>query len=171
MDLLKHLLLRNYDPSRYVNQVLDIRQNLLTVYLTNLSGMIVGFQKYDPGVSDKKTNNAQEGRYFTHCQRGTTAVWGLETLDPTKKDLYVVEGVFKASALHMVGKNAIAVLTSNPKKMKSWLHTMDYNLIGIGDDDKAGRYIPRICGKGFQYRDLDELGWEELDNLLSTVQL
>jgi hypothetical protein len=112
-------------------------------------------------------NLPKEARYFTYCQRQTTACWGIETLDPNKKDLFIVEGVFKASALHMLGHNALALLTSNPKPMKSWLHTLPYNLIGIGDADKAGKGMMKIAGKGFQSElDLDEYTLEQLNHLL-----
>jgi hypothetical protein len=167
VNLFKHLLTRNYDPSRYVNQVLDTENCILTVYLSNLCGQFVGFQQYRPLVKEKRVNNAKEARYFTYSQRGVSACWGLETLDTTKKDLYLVEGVFKASALHMLGHNALALLTSNPKPMKSWLHTLPYNLIGIGDNDKAGKGMIKIAGQGFQSElDLDEYTLEELHKLL-----
>lgn len=169
MNLVKHLLQRNYDPSRYVNQVLDIDECVLSVYLTNLSGQFVGFQQYRPLVTSKRLNDAREARYFTYSQRGVSACWGLETLDPSKEDLYIVEGVFKASALHMLGHNALALLTSNPKPMKSWLHTLPYNLIGIGDNDKAGLGMIRIAGQGFQSElDLDEYTLTELEELLES---
>lgn len=167
MDLVKHLLERNYDPSRYVNQVLDHDESILTVYLTNLTGQIVGYQQYRPLVKDKKVNDPKLSRYFTYSPRQTNACWGVETLDPNKKDLYIVEGIFKASALHMLGHNALALLTANPKPMKSWLHTLPYRLIGIGDSDKAGRYMQRIAGEGFQSEfDLDEYNLNELNDLL-----
>lgn len=167
MNLVKHLLSRNYDPSRYVNQVLDFEDDVLTVYLTNLCGQFVGYQQYRPTVEFKRLNLPNEARYFTYSPRQTTACWGLETLDPSKKDLYLVEGIFKASALHCLGFNALALLTSNPKPMKSWLHTLPYNLIGIGDNDKAGRGMMNIAGKGFQSeKDLDEHTLEELTVLL-----
>lgn len=169
MNLVKHLLQRNYDPTRYVNQVLDFDESILTVYLTNLSGQHVGFQQYRPLVKDKKVNNAMLGRYFTYSQRGVNACWGIETLDTTKKDLYLVEGIFKASALHMLGHNALALLTANPKPMKIWLHTMPYNLIGVGDNDQAGQWMPKIAGQGFQSElDLDEYSLNELQELLET---
>lgn len=169
MNLLKHLLSRNYDPTLYVNQVLDLDKCILTVYLSNLTGKFVGFQQYNPLAIEKKVNNAKEGRYFTYSPRQTTACWGLETLDPSKKDVYLVEGIFKASALHMLGYNALALLTSNPKGMKSWLHTLPYNLIGIGDNDKAGLGMLRIAGKGFQSeKDLDEYPLIELSSLIET---
>lgn len=167
MDLLKHLLSRNYDPSRYVNQSLDFDASILTVYLHNLAGQFVGFQRYNPAVTNKKTNNASDGRYYTICQRGVTSVWGLETLNPDKEDLYIVEGVFKASALHMLGYNALAMLSSNPKPAHSWLHTLPYRIIGIGDNDKAGKGMVKIAGRGFQSElDLDEYTLEELDELI-----
>lgn len=167
MDLYKHLLSRNYDPSTYVNQVLDVKDNILTVYLTNLSGQFVGFQQYRPEEEAKRLNDPRLSRYFTYSQRGVNACWGLETLDPTKKDLYLVEGIFKASTLHMLGLNAVALLTSHPKPMKSWLHTMNYNLVGIGDNDKAGDGIINVARKGFKLdKDVDEYDLEELQELL-----
>lgn len=167
MNLVKHLLSRNYDPTRYVNQVLDMDNSVLTVYLTNLSGQFSGFQQYRPLVDSKRLNDAREARYFTYSQRGVNACWGLETLDPNKQDLFLVEGIFKASALHMLGYNALALLTANPKPMKSWLHTLHHNLVGIGDGDSAGRYMARIAGQGFQSDiDLDEMDLESLDQLI-----
>lgn len=167
MNLVKHLLSRNYDPSRYVNQVLDEEGCKLTVYLPNLVGQLVGFHQYNPLTTEKKRNDPRDSRYFTYSPRQTTAVWGLEALDRTKKDLFVVEGIFKASALHMLGENAIAVLTAYPKPMKSWLHTLPFNLIGIGDGDDAGRGIVKIAGKGFQTDvDLDELPLVDISDLI-----
>jgi hypothetical protein len=68
----------------------------------------------------------------------------------------------------MLGYNALALLTSHPKPMKSWLHTMDYNLIGIGDNDKAGDGMIQVAGKGFKLEsDLDEYPLDELQELLN----
>lgn len=167
MDLVKHLLSRNYDPSRYVNQVLDFENEVLTLYLPNLAGQLVGYQQYRPNVLEKRTNHPSQARYFTYSQRGVNACWGLETLDPNKKDVYLVEGAFKASALHMLGYNALALLTSHPKPMKSWLHTLNHNLIGVGDNDKAGDGIINIAGKGFKLeKDVDEYDLLTLQGML-----
>lgn len=165
-DLIKHLLTRNYDPTRYVHQTLDLQANILTVGLMNLSGQMVGFQQYNP-AADKKVNNAREGRYFTITRRDVLACWGLEVLDYSKPDLFIVEGIFKASALHMVGRNAIAVLANHPVHLKSWMHTLPFNIVGIGDNDKAGRGIVRVAGQGFQSElDVDEYTLVELESLL-----
>lgn len=93
--LVKHLLSRNYDPSRYVNQVLDFENEVLIVYLSNLSGQFVGYQQYRANVLEKKLNDPTQSRYFTYSQRGVNACWGVETLNPSQDILYVVEGVFK----------------------------------------------------------------------------
>lgn len=167
MDLVKHLLTRHYDPSRYVNQVLDFDNEVLTVYLPNLAGQLVGYQQYRPNVLAKRTNHPSDARYFTYSQRGVTACWGLEVLDPSKRDVYLVEGLFKASALHMLGYNALALLTSHAKPMKSWLHTLNHNLIGIGDNDKAGSGIINIAGKGYKLeKDIDEYDLITLQGML-----
>lgn len=167
MDLKQHLMERHYDHTKYKNQILDEENSVLSVYLSNLAGQFVGFQQYRPLEQSKKMNNPKESRYFTYSQRGVNACWGLETLNPNNKTLFLVEGIFKASALHMLGLNAVALLTSNPKPMKSWLHTLPYNLVGIGDNDKAGLGMQRIAGQGFQSPlDLDEYTLEGLHTLL-----
>lgn len=167
MDLKQHLLDRHYDHTKYNNQILDEENSVLSVYLSNLSGQFVGFQQYRPLEQSKKMNNPKESRYFTYSQRGVNACWGLETLNPNNKTLFLVEGIFKASSLHMLGLNALALLTSNPKPMKSWLHTLPYKLVGIGDNDKAGLGMQRIAGEGFQSPlDLDEYSLEDLNKLL-----
>lgn len=170
MHLIKHLLTRHYDPSRYKNHIVDTENNILSVYLTNLSGQFVGFQQYNP-LADKKVNNGKEGRYWTYLPRKCIGVWGLETLDRNKKDLYIVEGVFKCSALHSIGLNALAVLSCHPKHMKSWLHSLPFNLIGIGDNDEAGSGIIRVAGKGFKLdKDVDEYDLEELEYLIQEMR-
>ena len=154
-----HLLGRNFNPDLYKNIVLDDENELLTMYLNNLSGQFIGFQQYNPNSFSKDENDPSTGRYFTICRKGVIAVWGLETLDKSRSELFVVEGCFKASCLHMIGMNAIAVLASTPKNMSSWFHILKrkYNLIAIGDNDKAGRSLVDVVGRGVVSEiDLDE---------------
>lgn len=168
MNLKSHLFSRHYNCSLYKNHILDDEENILTVYLHNLCGQFVGYQQYRPNEQAKRLNDPKMSRYFTYSQRGVNACWGLETIESQKKDLYLVEGIFKASSLHMLGYNALALLTSHPKPMRSWLHTMPYNLIGIGDNDKAGDGIINIAGKGFKLeKDLDEYNLNDLKELLN----
>lgn len=92
-SLQQHLLLRNYDYTKYVNHVIDEEENILTVMLSNLSGQFVGYQQYRPNETAKRLNDPKMSRYFTYSQRGVNACWGLETLNPVLSDLYVVEGL------------------------------------------------------------------------------
>lgn len=161
--MIKHLLQRHYDPSRYIHQHIDHAERIVTFPLFNLSGQYVGFQQYRPDETKKRNNDPRESRYFTYASRDSLALWGFETYDPTKRDVYVVEGVFKAATLHSVGENALAVLTANPTKMKSllWLLSANHNVIAIGDNDAAGAQLVKLVGSGFQSDDLDEMTLEE----------
>lgn len=161
--MIKHLLSRHYDPSRYNHQHIDYQERVLTLPLYNFSGQYVGFQQYRPDETKKRNNHPSEARYFTYASRDSIAVWGLETFDPAKPDVFVVEGVFKAATLHSVGENAIAVLTANPVKMKSflWLLSATHDVIAIGDNDAAGAKLVNLVGQGFQSDDLDEMTLEE----------
>lgn len=137
MGFKDHLLSRNYDPSLYVNQTIDEEGELLTVHLFNLEGKFVGYQRYDPSGS-KKTNVINEAKYMTYTMKGEKAFWGLETLDYTQDTLFVVEGLFKASALHKAGYNAICVFGNRAEHLKDLLLSFNMNIIAICDNDDAG---------------------------------
>lgn len=166
--MIKHLLSRNYDPSRYNGQFIDPVERVVYLYLYNLSGQMVGIQQYRPDVKEKRLNDPREGRYFTRASRDAIAVWGLETYDANKRLLFVVEGVFKAATLHSLGLNAIAVLTCNPVKMESWLNLLKqkHDVIAIGDNDVAGMMLVEIVGRGFRSDDIDELPLDDVDDLI-----
>ena len=72
--------------------------------------------------------------------------------------------------MHRLGFNALAVLTSTPKRLKPWFRILrqTWNLVAIGDNDDAGRKLVNIVGKGFQSpADLDEMTDEEILLLLN----
>ena len=155
----QHLQSRWFNPGLYNNCVLDEENQVLTVYLHNLSEQLTGYQQYRPNQQSKRANDPKEARYFTYTSPGHNAVWGLETLDRGMPYCFVVEGIFKASMLHILGFNAIAVLTSSPSKsLLNWLYAMPYTFIAIGDPDEAGERLIRKVGKGaVSVKDLDEL--------------
>lgn len=170
MRLKHHLKERGMNPDLY-KPAYGYSAGKVTFYLYNLTGQLVGYQHYRPMAGKKRQRNDPKfGRYFTYCPAQTIAVFGLECLDPTKDVLYVTEGVFKAAVLHRLGYNAIAVLTSTPKHMKSWFRILkrQYNLIAIGDADDAGRKLVNIVGNGFQSPvDLDEMTDEAILEMLN----
>jgi hypothetical protein len=172
MDIIKHLEGRGIDTRLYSMNI-DHDQCVVSFYLYNLSGRLVGYQTYRPNVLDKKVkNDPKSGRYYTYLPKdGTLGVFGLETLNPNDDTIFVTEGVFKAAVLHRLGFNAIATLTSTPKHLKNWFYVMKkrYNLIAIGDNDDAGKKLVNIVGNGFQsYTDLDEMTNSEILTMLNS---
>lgn len=170
MNYLKdHLLERNMDPSLYrVNY--DTENGVITFFLYNLSGQLVGYQKYNPSATKQKNNHPTECRYYTYLPKHTDGVFGLDILNKSVRDIYVVEGIFKAATLHRLGYNSIAVLGNSPKRLKPWFKIMrqTWNLIGIGDSDKGGKLLVNAVGKGFQTeKDLDELSDFYINSILA----
>ena len=167
MDLVEHLISRHMNPKNYKGLVLDHESNLVTAYLYNLSGQIVGYQQYNPLSKDKHTNVPRDARYFTYRNPQSVAVWGLETLNPSLPVCFIVEGTFKASVIHSVGYNAVALLTSTPDKSTlAWLRSLPYKLVALGDNDPAGEKLVRTigCGRTTQ-QDLDEMDPVDVNNL------
>jgi hypothetical protein len=159
----QHLLSRGLDPRLY-HCVIDESERVATFSLFNISGQYVGYQVYRPDSHSKKNNCPREGRYFTYLPAQTDGVFGLER-NTGKGPLFIVEGVFKAVALHNMGFDAIAVLTSHPKRMKPWFRILCATrpLIGIGDGDDAGKKLVATIGRGAcSPKDLDEMTPEEI---------
>lgn len=169
IDLLKeHLRSRGMDPDLYT-VAYDPEYGLATFYLHNGVGIITGYQQYNPNQTSKKMNDPKESRYYTYLPSGVDGFFGLEAFDKNKKDIYIVEGVFKAGVLHRLGFNAIAVLTNHPKRLKPWFKILkaNYNLIAIGDPDSAGQRLVNTVKQGFlSPLDLDEMEDEEILDLL-----
>ena len=88
--------------------------------LYNLSGQIVGMQRYSP-VGSKSVKEAERRylkkhdinklKYVPIYNIDELCVWGLHSYK-VEKDLYIVEGIFDAIILHNVGLSAIATLSN-----------------------------------------------------------
>lgn len=179
--LKNHLIERGMNPDLYCVSY-DHEEESVTFLLFNLSGQIVGYQKYRPGSEQKKKRNDEDlGRYYTFTSKhqtddGTTfkdGVFGYEAIKPpvrrTNEPLYVVEGIFKAGVLHRLGVDALAVLTSHPKRLKTLLRIIKSvrPVVAIGDPDPAGEKLVRFVGAGFTSPlDLDEMADDAILELL-----
>lgn len=171
--LAEHLRQRGMQPLKY-NIVYDAAEGIITFPLYNGAAKQVGYQAYRPDMTDKKINDPKLSRYFTYLPSGVDGVFGLECIDETRRDIYIVEGVFKAGILHRLGYNAIAVLTNHPKRLKPWFKILRarFNLIAIGDNDNAGKKLVTTLGNGFQSpKDLDEMTDQEIVNLLENNKI
>lgn len=171
-DLKQHLIDRGMDPSLYPIAY-DPEEGIITFYLYNGIGHLVGYQQYRPDQPSKqKKNDPKSGRYFTYLPKDTDGVFGWDVLNPKDRTIFIVEGIFKAAVLHRLGYNAIAVLTSSPKRLKPWFKILrqTWNLIAIGDNDDAGKKLVNIVKNGIQSpTDLDEMSDEEIKSLLGAV--
>ena len=171
-NMLDHLKSRGMNPNLY-SVAIDEQERIATFYLYNINGHIVGYQQYRPDADKKQKNDPKDGRYFTYLPKDTDGVFGLELLNKSDRTIYVTEGIFKAAVLHRLGYNAIAVLTSTPKRLKPWFKIMKatWNLVAIGDPDDAGRRLVNMVKNGFQSPlDLDEMADEDIISLLGAVR-
>lgn len=89
----------------------------------------------------------KEARYYTYLgkQHKSTylSAFGLELLSRRSPVLFVVEGVFDASPLHLLGANALATLGNNPNHLSGWLRSQGFHLVGLTDGDSAGKKLAR----------------------------
>lgn len=170
-NMLQHLQSRGMDTSLY-QFGFDDEAREASFYLYNLSGKLVGYQRYSPDLDKKKNNDPKDCRYYTYIPAGVDAVFGLDLLNKEDRTIYIVEGLFKAATLHRLGFNAVAVLTSTPKRLKPWFRIMKatYRLIAVGDNDSAGNKLVNMVGFGkCSPRDLDEMNDEEVLEFLSSI--
>lgn len=136
---LKHLVHRGGSINMHA---VSVDEKYIYFYLYNLSGQLVGYQRYyKDGNKEFRNNDRDDAKYYTRITHGAKGsmlgVYGLHTYHP-QSDLYLVEGVFDAIVLHRFGYSAIATLTNDPAHLKSWLSSLPNRIIAVPDSDKAG---------------------------------
>ena len=146
-DMTEHLRGRGIDPDK-TRVIIDEESGDSFFFLYNLSGEMVGYQKYNP-TYPKINKVPQLAKYFTWVTdegRGKKlAVWGLESLQMSHEYVFIVEGIFDAARIQEAGHPAIAVLCNDPSdSMTEWLFTLPQKKIVIYDNDKAGRKLRRV---------------------------
>ncbi|MBM25455.1 MAG: hypothetical protein CL760_07210 [Chloroflexi bacterium] len=152
--LLTHLKNRHVNTELYKGLTVSEEEQTATFLLWNLSGQLVGYQQYRPERPKMDhTLDPRELRYFTYAtklepKRQMHAVFGLDLLNKNNKTLFVVEGVFDAVRLHNLGLNCLAMLGCNPKQMKTWLWSMDYDVVPVCEGDKAGKKLKNLSNNG-----------------------
>lgn len=184
-DIEAHLKSRGVDPS-HTQVIIDKENNIATFILYNLSGQLIGYQRYNPNGNKKLHGDTLAAKYFTWVTKespGTSklAVWGVENIDKNNPNLFVAEGIFDAIKLKNAGHPAIAVLTNNPKLLKSWFAILNKNTISITDNDDAGKKLGNITDEtysipsnltnknGDSIKDLGDMSQEQVNNFLSNI--
>jgi hypothetical protein len=166
----KHLLSRGIDPEK-TRVIIDEETEDTYFYLYNLSGQIVGYQKYNPNyLKQSNLDDPRMAKYFTWVSDEglgkKIAVWGLESFDVMNdKYVFITEGVFDAARIQEVGYPALAVLCNDPSdSLKSWLETLIQKKIVIYDNDKAGRKLMSVGDFSYSVptgKDINDLSPED----------
>ena len=150
-DIISHLKGRGVDPNQ-TRVIIDEKTEDVYFFLYNLSGQMVGFQKYNPNYQKTGQSNLDDPRmakYFTWVtEEGkgrSIGVWGLESTKFTDEYIFITEGIFDAARIQEAGYPAIAVLCNNPSdSLKSWLATLPQKKIVIYDNDGPGRKLIKV---------------------------
>lgn len=175
-SILHNLLERGVDLSR-VRVHLDTELNLASFMLFNLSGELVGYQRYNPNA-DKLKSNALDGRYYTYVigekKNKKIAVWGVENIDDTNI-LFITEGIFDAIKIQNAGYPVIATLSSDPKHLKNWLKLLNKTIIAVcdRDDNNTGNKLAKFADLSVlvpaPYKDVGEMPQEEVDLFIKGI--
>lgn len=116
-----------------------------TFPLWNLSGKLLGYQRYRPNGLKSLNNDPREGRYFTRVFDSNVAVWGLESWN-LSNTLFLTEGLFDAARLTARGFSAVAVFSNDLSvSAKRWLYSVksNRNVVAVCDNDKAGMKLAK----------------------------
>jgi len=145
MDIKNHIINRDFDVTKHHVWLTDVA----TFPLFNLSGQLVGYQRYNPFGSKKK--NDETAKYFTYMstidKSKSICCWGLESWN-WSETLFVTEGIFDACRLTKRGCSAIALLSNNPNKQtKEWLWMVRQHrkVVAICDNDSAGMALRDVA--------------------------
>jgi len=167
IDIEQHLKDRGLDLKKS-SAIIDKKSGIAHFILYNLSGQLVGYQRYNPLGSKKTGHNVGDGldKYYTYITKEgpkthKLAVWGLETLKQSDRLLFIVEGIFDAVKVHNAGYPCVAVLGNAPKILKSWFYVLPQKIIAILDNDSAGNVLGRMADKAVKvpepYHDLGDM--------------
>jgi DNA primase len=185
-NMLSHLQGRGIDTKK-TQFILDEESGDTFFFLYNLSGQMVGYQKYNPkydkkGQDAKKMEDPTKTKYYNYVSdelKGKMiAVWGLETTKFTDKYLFITEGIFDVARAHQAGYPGIAVLCNDPSpQLTYWLKTLPQTKIVIYDNDEAGEKLRKLGDYSFSVKDgkdLNDLSEEEakefLDDIIKSIE-
>lgn len=177
-NILSHLKERGIDVTK-TRPIIDEETQDVFFFLYNLSGQLVGYQKYNPNyekTGQNKLTDPKLAKYFTWVtEEGNVkknAVWGLESIKLTDKFMFITEGIFDAARIHEAGYPSISVLGNNPSPgIKSWLNTLPQKKIVIADNDIPGRRLKLLGDYSFNTevgKDINDLSVEEAKIFLNS---
>jgi len=168
-----HLRDRGLMLEMYSDVFVSETDGVATFLLWNLSGQLVGYQVYNPNGTKKEKTNLKNMKYRTQVGGSFhQPVWGLCSIRPETKVVFLVEGVFDAAKLHATGFAALAIFSSaGSKQLTQFLNLLPYRLISILDNDDSSKsfssFSDVILVTPSPYKDVGEMPIEELKNFLN----
>lgn len=169
MTVLEHLHSRSLDTNLHRVWVSEELQ-CASFPIWNLSGTLLGYQRYRPGASKALNNDPREGRYFTRLVNGDVGVWGLESWS-LSDTLFITEGIFDAARLTRRGYSAIATFSNDvSSSLKRWLWVVrsSRRVVAVCDNDVAGSKLARYGSTHHVVEGFKDLG-EASDEYVSTL--
>lgn len=172
-----HLLQRGLDLRNYSSVYVSEEEYSATFLLWNLSGQLVGYQEYRPLGSKKEKKDLSKMKYRTQVGQGFhQPVWGLESILPTTKQIFLVEGIFDAAKLHQAGVSALAIFSSgSSRQLAQFLNLLPYRLISILDNDDSKKSFSSFSDRTLitpsPYKDVGEMPVSEIRTFLSEHSL
>lgn len=178
-DILQHLRDRGVDPEK-TEVIMDAENGMATFILYNLSGQLVGYQRYNPRGYKKDHDNTMTAKYYTYVTKEDNktpkmAVWGVDNIDKDLPYLFITEGIFDAIKVKNAGYPVVAVLSNNPKHLKPWFAILHKRIIAIiqNDENKAGNALKKFADFWFAvpdgFNDLGDMSQEEASRFLKSV--
>ncbi len=176
-DIIGHLRSRGVDPDK-TTVLLDKENGIATFLLYNLSGKLVGYQRYNPRGDKKDHTNSLMAKYYNYVTKegdkhSSIAVWGLDTVDMSEPYLFVTEGIFDIVKLKNLGLPGIAVLSNNPTHLKPWFKILNKKIIAVLDSDDSGSKLRNIADYYIStpspYKDLGEMPDEEVNKFILPI--
>ena len=174
-DIEQHLKDRGVDLSK-VRVHLDRDNQIATFPLYNLSGQMVGYQRYNPNGIKKRGNDLRH-KYYSYIapegDKSKLAVWGSENIDPKNPNLYATEGIFDAIKLMNAGLPVIATLTNDPKQLKSLFGALNKHIVVVTDNDVAGKKLAKYGDEHYTvpdgHNDLGDMTQEEVNKFVENI--
>jgi hypothetical protein len=179
-----HLLSRGLNPDQY-SVILDEDKCIATFLIWDLSGRLVGYQRYNPkGIKHVRNDKtfSDHLKYFTyagvegdefHASKKKLIAWGFESFKVGQRVLFITEGIFDAVKLHNVRLPALAVISNDPKHLQSLFKALGRTIIAVCDRDNAGSKLANYADVALYvpkpYHDLGDMPQEEVSSWLTTV--
>jgi hypothetical protein len=150
-----------------------VSKDSATFICYNLSGQLVGWQRYSPN-KESMCSNDLDGRYYTYRSSSHISIFGLETYNLNTKCIFITEGIFDSARLTKRGATAFALLTNSPNSsMLNFLACLPQRIVAICDNDKGGDFLrKRLQNIASDFivptaKDLGEETTEFVENLIT----